>query len=65
MAIYDDARFELGCDDSSTWEPAISHGLGKGLLREWLDFPTDKTTVSWSSLPISPVAPTASKPPRP
>jgi hypothetical protein len=41
--IYDDARFELVRDDPSTWLPAISHGLGQGLRREWLDFPTDES----------------------
>lgn len=44
VVVYDDARFDLARDESSTWEPAIDHGLGQGLLREWLDFPADDTT---------------------
>jgi hypothetical protein len=43
LVIYDDARFELARHDPSTWQPAISHGLGQGLRREWLDFPSDGT----------------------
>lgn len=44
VVVYHDARFDMTRDDSSTWQPAIDHGLGQGLLREWLDFPTDDTT---------------------
>jgi hypothetical protein len=43
LVIYDDARFELARHDPSTWQPAISYGLGQGLRSEWLDFPTDET----------------------
>lgn len=39
--IYDDARFDVHRHDQSTWPPAVDHGLGQGLRREWLDFPTD------------------------
>jgi hypothetical protein len=41
LVVYDDARFGLDRHDQSTWQPAIDHGLGQGLRREWLDFPTD------------------------
>jgi NTP pyrophosphatase (non-canonical NTP hydrolase) len=44
VVVYDDARFEMTRDDPAAWEPAIKHGLGQGLRREWLDFPTDETT---------------------
>lgn len=43
LVIYDDARFELPRDDPTTWQPAVDHGLGQGIRREWLDFPTDET----------------------
>ena len=41
LVVYDDQRFEVAGDDPSTWLPAIQHGLGQGLRREWLDFPTE------------------------
>jgi hypothetical protein len=41
LVTYADARFELSRHDQSTWQPAIDHGLGQGIRREWLDFPTD------------------------
>jgi PhnB protein len=41
LVVYDDARFDLHRHDQSTWSPAVDHGLGQGLRREWLDFPTD------------------------
>lgn len=41
LVVYDDARFDLRREDQVTWQPAIDHGLGQGLRREWLDFPTD------------------------
>jgi hypothetical protein len=44
IVVYDDARFDMTRDEPSTWQPAIRHGLSQGLLREWLDFPTDDTT---------------------
>ena len=44
LVIYDDARFELTRDDPASWAAAVSHGLGQGLLPEWLDFPTDDST---------------------
>lgn len=43
LVVYDDARFEMDRFDRSTWVTAIEHGLGQGLRREWLDFPTDDT----------------------
>lgn len=41
LVVYDDARFSVHRHDQSTWELAVDHGLGQGLRREWLDFPTD------------------------
>jgi hypothetical protein len=41
LVVFDDARFELARHDQRSWQPAIDHGLGQGLRREWLDFPTD------------------------
>jgi hypothetical protein len=41
VVVYDDARFDLHRHDQSTWPPAIDHGLGQRLRREWLDFPSD------------------------
>ncbi len=41
VVVYDDARFELDRHDQRSWQPAVDHGLGQGLRREWLDFPAD------------------------
>lgn len=43
LVAYDDATFELSRHDQSAWQSAIDHGLGQGLRREWLDFPTDES----------------------
>ena len=42
--VFADAEFEVARDDPSTWQPAVEHGLAKGIPREWLDFPTDDST---------------------
>jgi hypothetical protein len=41
VVVFDDARFGMDRHDESTWGPAVEHGLGQGLRREWLDFPAD------------------------
>jgi hypothetical protein len=39
--LFADARFEMRRSDRTTWEPAIAHGLARGIPIEQLDFPTD------------------------
>lgn len=41
LVVYDEARFSMHRHDQSTWQPAVDHGLQRGLRPEWLDFPTD------------------------
>jgi hypothetical protein len=43
VVVYDEARFSIHRYDQSTWKPALEHGLGQGLRREWPDFPTDSS----------------------
>jgi len=41
LVVYDDARFSMRRPNQRRGDLPVDHGLGQGLRREWLDFPTD------------------------
>jgi hypothetical protein len=41
LVVYDDARSACAVTTSRRGDLPVDHGLGQGLRREWLEFPTD------------------------
>ena len=48
LVLYKDKLFKMNKRSKSTWKPAIEHGLGMGIPKEQLDFPTDDSAGNLS-----------------